>query len=604
MAKPTRTSPLTDTDIENLNRHCLFITFTPDNVEDIGLDCGIVKDLYASVHLDDKLEGILKLPQQDEIDEFLAVFTPGDVLLSAERLKTPVGRRDLTFPDGSSARYKGTSKQLAEIKATEKELYKVLLQNLESCLVRGTPKDVSMVWFPNPMFVKTSTPYKPDKAEGLVQKLVAQVADAPTETLQQLLTALCVEAEKRGAPIPSLPVPSGPKPDSPKPSKDVTVLDPNVLGETIAKANESLIETLAHHGLLRSQTPKISQFSGDSLKGDVSFEQWEYEVEILKATHTESAIREAITKSLKGSAAEALRALGPLATLEQILVSFRGKYGIAASYDTLMSDLYTFTQQDEETVPQFATKIETKLSSIKWKFPGNVTVDVESRILRDRLFFGIKKDIRDSIRYRFSDPSVTYSDLLRYARESEVENQTLKSSCDSNKEKKEKSKVKSSSVTTSTSGQNTPSPTSNPDLEKLTKAAEKVQKETEKAEALLKELLDSINQFNNPSTNNRGRGNGFRGRGNGFRGRGRGRGNGNGYGRGNAQGNQGQTQNQSSSNQQGQRRTPKCFHCIQNGADKVDHWPNQCEWLKSILQDWHSTQSVLGHQNQSQNLNT
>ena len=74
---------------------------------------------------------------------------------------------------------------------------------------------------------------------------------------------------------------------------------PDKLGETIAKANENLVETLASHGLLRTQTPKISQFSGDELKGDVSFEHWEYEIETLRKAYTESAIKEVIIKSLK-----------------------------------------------------------------------------------------------------------------------------------------------------------------------------------------------------------------------------------------------------------------------------------------------------------------
>ena len=71
----------------------------------------------------------------------------------------------------------------------------------------------------------------------------------------------------------------------------MTVFDPDKLGVTIAKANENLIETLASHGLLRSQTPKISQFSGDNLKGAVSFEHWEYEAETLSRVDTESAIK-------------------------------------------------------------------------------------------------------------------------------------------------------------------------------------------------------------------------------------------------------------------------------------------------------------------------
>ena len=45
------------------------------------------------------------------------------------------------------------------------------------------------------------------------------------------------------------------------------------------------------------------------------FEHWEYKVETLGRDYTESAIKKAITKSLKGSAAEALRSLGPLASV-------------------------------------------------------------------------------------------------------------------------------------------------------------------------------------------------------------------------------------------------------------------------------------------------
>ena len=613
--RPTRTR-LIETDTEDLKNNCIYVTFTPESSEHldhVGLECNIIFDLYAK-RFPDLFEGVIKLPQQEEYDEFVVVFKPNEISIS-ERLQIAMGSQTITFDDGCSVDFKRTAKQLAEIKESNNELFKVLFENLESCLVQGKPLDASMVWEPNPPFVRTSTPAKPngppDPQEELVQNLVTQIENAPTETIQKLLEALTRETERRGIPVPKDP--KGPKPQ-PKPNPpptpipnhppqpqpgDGSFIDPNLLGETIAKANESLIETLANHGLLRTQIPKISQFSGDDLKGDVSFEQWEYEVEILKATHTSSAIREAITKSLKGSAAEALRALGPVATLEQILTSFKGKYGIAASYDTLMSSLYTFTQQSEEKVPQFATKIETKLSSIKWKFPGRITSDMETKILRDRLFFGIKKDIRDSIRYRYSDGRVTYAELLKYARESEDENQDENSSPESSKDKKDKSKAKSSSAIASTSVQNT----SNPDLVKLTQVAEKVQKETEKAETLLKELLETINKYNNPGTGNRGRGNGSRGRGNGFRGRGRGRGNGNGFGRGN---NQNQNQNhQASNNQQpqNQRRTPRCFHCINNGADRTDHWPNQCDWLKTILQDWHSSQSGNGHQAQTQNLN-
>ena len=135
-------------------------------------------------------------------------------------------------------------------------------------------------------------------------------------------------------------------------------MDPVKLGETIGKANENLVENIASHGFSRTQTPKISQFSGDELKGHVSFEHWEYEIETLRKAYTESPIKEAITISLIGSAAESLRSLEPLATVEQILQFMKGKYEIAACYDSLMRDFYALVQEESERVPQLLPKLK------------------------------------------------------------------------------------------------------------------------------------------------------------------------------------------------------------------------------------------------------
>ena len=123
----------------------------------------------------------------------------------------------------------------------------------------------------------------------------------------------------------------------------------------------------------------------------MSFEHWEYEVKTLSRVYTESAIKEPITKSLKGSAAEALRSLGPLASVAEILISMKGKYGVASSYDSLKREYYTLVQEENEKVPQFATKIEIKLSSNKWRFPQRFVGNIESNALRDRLFLWPQK---------------------------------------------------------------------------------------------------------------------------------------------------------------------------------------------------------------------
>ena len=151
------------------------------------------------------------------------------------------------------------------------------------------------------------------------------------------------------------------------------MLDTDKLGETIAKANKNLVETLASHGLLRTQTPKLSKFSGDELKGNVSFEHWEYEIETLRKADTDSAIKEAITKSLKGSTAESLRSLGPLATVEQVFQSMKRKYGITASYNSLIRVLFLVTGRVRKG-SSVCYQIEIILASIKWRFPTGFLV--------------------------------------------------------------------------------------------------------------------------------------------------------------------------------------------------------------------------------------
>ena len=344
---------------------------------------------------------------------------------------------DVAF-EGKEGNYLRTCKTLAELKVEQIDLYKVLMQNIESCVFKGEPKHPNMQWSPNMKFIRASTPdTKPTllklssnpnpSLSPTMDSLIPEIGKQSSESLPVLLAALYLEANKIGF-IPKLPKnpnnqtptssgsgstlqdklsngnpPNNNPPNLPK-SND-SILDQVELGETLAKANENLVETLANHGLLRTQTPKIRQFSGDELKGDVSVEHWEYEIETLRKAYTYSTIKEAITKSLKGSAAESFRSLGPLAAIEQILQSMKGKYGIAASYDSLTRDFYALVQEESEKVPQFATKIEIKLASIKWRLPNRFLGNAEFTVLRDRLFFGLKKQIKDSIRFRFSDPT-------------------------------------------------------------------------------------------------------------------------------------------------------------------------------------------------------
>ena len=64
--------------------------------------------------------------------------------------------------------------------------------------------------------------------------------------------------------------------------------------------------------------PKLSAFSGERTKGEVSFEQWSYELQTLRKTNSDSALREGIQHSIKGAAADTVRNMGPDVPLDTI----------------------------------------------------------------------------------------------------------------------------------------------------------------------------------------------------------------------------------------------------------------------------------------------
>ena len=74
---------------------------------------------------------------------------------------------------------------------------------------------------------------------------------------------------------------------------------PDGLGSTPQDVS-SILQSLIKEGALRTNIPKLSIFSGERVKGEASFEQWSYELQSLRRTYSESALREGIQRSLRG----------------------------------------------------------------------------------------------------------------------------------------------------------------------------------------------------------------------------------------------------------------------------------------------------------------
>ena len=136
--------------------------------------------------------------------------------------------------------------------------------------------------------------------------------------------------------------------------------------------------------------------------------------------------------------------------------------------------------------------MESQLASIKWQYPEELAPQTESKYKRDRLFFGLHKNIKDSVRQTYKDPKVSYAELLRAAREIEEE---LKPSnpTESIPEKKKNGKAKVASA------QVAPGLDSDGNLERLAKAAAACQQQQETAQKLINELVKTLSDLRSPN---------------------------------------------------------------------------------------------------------
>ena len=117
----------------------------------------------------------------------------------------------------------------------------------------------------------------------------------------------------------------------------------------------SVLQTLLKDGALRTNIPKLSAFSWEMAKGEVSFEKWSYELQTLRKSYNDLALREGIQHSLRGAAADAVHNMRLNVPLHLLLKKFTIIYGNVKSFDLLMRDFYRADHGEDETIPSFAT---------------------------------------------------------------------------------------------------------------------------------------------------------------------------------------------------------------------------------------------------------
>ena len=158
-------------------------------------------------------------------------------------------------------------------------------------------------------------------------------------------------------------------------------------------------------------------------KTEVSFKQGYHEVQCVKDHYPELVVWESIVRSLKGAVADMAWYIGPTASMAHILQTLAIIFGTVVSLDVLMQNFYKVTQVNHQKVSSFATRLKGTLNQIRLQCSRRVTDLKVQEHLKDLLFHGVHKHIRDSIRYIYSNPGTSYSQLMVATCKAESENE-------------------------------------------------------------------------------------------------------------------------------------------------------------------------------------
>ena len=105
-----------------------------------------------------------------------------------------------------------------------------------------------------------------------------------------------------------------------------------------------------------SKPLQICIFSGlESVpKDEGNYDQWEFQVRGVIATHTENSMRAAIINSLRGLARDLVGFVSFDADLERILMKVTNRFGKRYTGDKLQQEFYKLSQEKGEKIGAFA----------------------------------------------------------------------------------------------------------------------------------------------------------------------------------------------------------------------------------------------------------
>ena len=212
------------------------------------------------------------------------------------------------------------------------------------------------------------------------------------------------------------------------------------------KVTKLEMQPLQAQGFLTSSSQNVSMFSNLStsfqVKADIdiskfsgteptpadklNFNQWYIDVKSYQASYPDNILLPAIRKLIVGKAKLVIRHLGPSYLVDEVLVILTQEYEGVASSDVIFKDFYQLNQERSERVQIFSIRLRDTLTRLSIQFPDRVSQADHDKILKDQFFYGIKSELRNSIRHLYDDESITFLQLLVKAHRNEEEETTSK----------------------------------------------------------------------------------------------------------------------------------------------------------------------------------
>ena len=160
-----------------------------------------------------------------------------------------------------------------------------------------------------------------------------------------------------------------------------------------------------------TKNPDLPTFSGEipTPKGEVEYDNFVFQLQMLRSSYMDDAIRNAIVASVRTHAKIAIRAIGYGSSLDAMIKQLENRFGLGETVDILGHRFHQLMQQPKERVGEFGGNLEYKFRLLQEKCPGRFTEDQ----LRDCLFHRMSDKLRDSVRFLYSQPGCDFNTLLK-----------------------------------------------------------------------------------------------------------------------------------------------------------------------------------------------